>query len=234
MLPMHFSLRPPQAPPRDRSPYRAVHGWVRTLAVIAAVATTVAVGAPAYASDDPGKTSIDAKADHAVNRSAVVNLTASARPMVSPNATGSGGHINGYHAVSITPPGGRRGTFNQGFRSNYSHGCGFWTCTINVSSGSSYTHWLGSSPYSASRMSLTDRVWVGGTNISVSIGASPSAGVSVSNHTVTMSSAISRNWRIAHSFYNVKFSTHVAMWGPYENSSDSATFSYRTFYDHIS
>ena len=199
-----------------------------------AVATFTGIGA-AFADNDSGKVANTSSADTAAQSasSGIVRLKVDKASGITPDVTGSGGTIHGYHAVTITPPGGSAGTFNQGFTSHYSSGCGLITCTINVSSGSSYTHWLGSKPFNANRMSLTDKVWVGGTNISVSVGSSPSAGISVSNSTVTMSSAVSNTWRVEHEFYNIKFSTHIAMWGPYENSADSATFSWKTFYDNI-
>lgn len=185
-------------------------------------------------SNDPGKVKVAPLVANSSGRTAASHLATGGSARVTPMTTGSGGSIHASHSVAITPPGGRRGSLAQGFSSHYSSHTGVFTSYYQISSGSSYARWLGSSPYNASKISLTDRLWVGGVNISVSIGASPSAGVSISDKKVTMSSAVSRNWRNEHSFSNVKFSTHVAIWGPYENSADSATFGYKTFYDNIS
>lgn len=152
----------------------------------------------------------------------------------TPAATGSGGHIRASHTVWIVPPSGTRGDLVQSFVSDYSSGCGIITCSIKVSSGNSSALWLGSKPFNASRIGLTDRVWASGTDISVSIGLPPSAGVSVSNDVVSMNSSVARNWRVQHAWSNLRFSTHVAMWGPYESQDDSATFGVETFYDHNS
>ena len=210
------------------------HALAKSLTAIMALIVYLGFAGTAYADDDPGKVSLDSSSMHTNERSSVVTLDAKrSGSAASPNSTGHDGQINGFHAITIRPPGGRSGTFAQGFNSHYSSHCGWFTCNINVSSGSSYARWLGSTPYNAKSIGLTDRVWVGGVNVSISVGSSPSAGVSISENKVTMSSSVRNHWRNEHSFGNINFSTHVSMWGPYQNSSDSATFSYRTFYDNI-
>ncbi|HEX9030825.1 MAG TPA: hypothetical protein VF834_03205 [Streptosporangiaceae bacterium] len=152
---------------------------------------------------------------------------------VTPDVTGSNGQMNGYSYITITPHNGSSGGFNMGFSSSYVSGCDFWSCWRNVNSGNSYTNWLGSSPYDASSMGLTDNIWVGGVAISVSIGSGGGFGISVSNSTVTLSSSYGPTWQIAHNYYNVDFSTHVAIWGPYQNANASASFTWQTFYNNI-
>ena len=212
-----------------------------TIAAIGTTALTaltmLGAGGAAYAStahastNSPQKMARDALFPKSNFRS-LVGPTSTAGS-VQPRVTGSNGQINGYSAVWITPHNGRGGTFNQGFHSSYVQGCNFWTCWRNVNSGSSYTHWLGSSPYNASEMGLTDNIWVGGVAISISVGSGGGFGITVGNNTVTLSSSYGNTWQIAHSYYNVDFSTHLAIWGPYQNSSASASFTWQTFYNNI-
>ena len=156
---------------------------------------------------------------------------------VVPQVAGSNGRMNGYSAVTITPHNGNgsSGTFSLGFYSSYTSGCDFWSCWRNVTSGDSNTYWLGASPFDASSMSLTDNIWVGGVAISISVGSGgPGVGIGVSNNTVTMSSSYGPTWEIAHSYYNVDFSTNIAIWGPYQSGNASASFTWQTFYNSIS
>jgi hypothetical protein len=164
----------------------------------------------------------------------IVGQSAAGRSAVT-RVDGNNGSINGYSYVTITPHNGSSGGFNMGFHSSYSSGCDFWSCWRNINSGNSYANWLGSSPWNADNMGLTDNIWVGGVAISISVGIPPSAGigVSVNNNTVSMSSSYGPTWQIAHNYQNVDFSTHVAIWGPYQSGSSSASFTWQTFYNNI-
>ncbi|OIQ73954.1 hypothetical protein GALL_444050 [mine drainage metagenome] len=210
------------------------HVLGRTVALTSAVLLAVGVSSPANASDDSGKLTSVGPVSQSNFRSPVVRLHPGVSSGVTPQVTGSGGQIVGYSGVTITPPGGTSGTFAQGFTSYYTAGSGLTSAYINVTSGSSYARWYGATPYNADSIGLSNSVWVGGLGVSISVGGSSGVGISVSNDTVTMSNSVANTWRNEHSFTNIDFSTALAIWGPYENSSDSATFSYQTFYDNIS
>lgn len=207
---------------------------VRVVAVSAAALLTVGLSSPANAADDSGKLANVGPISQSNFRSPVVRIHPGGSSGITPQVTGSGGQIVGYSGVTITPPGGTSGTFAQGFTSYYTAGSGLTSAYINVTSGSSYSRWYGSTPYNADSIGLSNSVWVGGLGVSISVGGSSGVGFSVSNDTVTMSNSVANNWRNEHAFTNIDFSTALAIWGPYENSSDSATFSYQTFYDNIS
>jgi hypothetical protein len=149
-------------------------------------------------------------------------------PGKNPNVTGSNSNIDGFRSQTITPHNGSKGSWDMGFNSTYTTQESFSVVGWKVS-GSSYSEWLGSSPGSASSVSLTDDIWVAGVGVSVNVGSGGGASLSISNNVVTLTSSYGPTWQIEHNFSNVAFSTGIAMTGPYENLHSTADFTYQEF-----
>lgn len=207
------------------------HALSRITAATVAVLFTVGVSGVAFASDDRGKLSIVGSTSQSNFRSPVVTPHFGGSGGITPQVTGSGGQIVGSHSVVILPPGGASGTLTQGFNSSYTWGSGIWNSWINVGTVSSHAYWLGATPYYADAIGLTDRVWVSGVGITIS--APLSVGASIANNTYTLSTSNAHEWRNEHTISNINFSSLILPpTGPYENSSDTATFGYATFADN--
>jgi hypothetical protein len=70
--------------------------------------------------------------------------------------------------------------------------------------GSSYAKWLGSTPWNASKITLTDALHTDGIAVSVSI--PPGGSFSGSGSDATYTNSVSNSWQISHTFYNIHFS----------------------------
>jgi hypothetical protein len=77
---------------------------------------------------------------------------------------------------------------------------------------------------------IASPIWVSGIAISVSFPFG--VGISLDGSGITYTSSVANNWENLHYYSNVKFSTAVAMRGPYQKDSDSLTFGYATYYDN--
>lgn len=150
---------------------------------------------------------------------------------ITPQVTGNGSSISASHSVTICP--GDCASLAQSFNTTYQVGIGIITSCIQNVNGNGYATWDGSSPFDANKMTLAQNVWVAGVGVSISVGGSIGAGVSVSNNTIYFSESATNTWQLSHSFTNASFCTKLAMTGPYENSRDSATFGTHTYTDFI-
>lgn len=205
---------------------------VAALAATAAAALTAAPMAASAATTAPAKVSAAANLPHSNYRSPVVYLAPSGTANgATPQVTGNGSSISGYHGVTICPEG--CGTLAQQFNTTYDASVGVFTSCFQNMNGSGYASWGGTSPFAADHMTLNQNIWVSGVGVAISIGASPGASVSISNNTIYFSSSVSDDWQLSHSFSNARFCTKLAMTGPYENSRDSATFGSHTYTDFI-
>lgn len=93
-----------------------------------------------------------------------------------------------------------------------------------IFSGSSYAKWLGSTPYNANNIQLTDRLHVDGLAVSVSI---PS-GFSGSGSDLYFTNSFNNTWQVNHSFSNVRFSC-FACYGVGQDATASFTFGTRVY-----
>lgn len=205
---------------------------VAALAATAAVALTAAPMAASAATTGPAKVSAAANLPRSNYRSPVVYLAPSGTANgATPQVTGNGSSISGYHGVSICPEG--CGTLAQRFDTTYQASVGVFTSCFQNMNGTGYASWGGTSPFNADNMTLNQNIWVSGVGVAISISTSPGASVSISNNTIYFSEAATNNWQLSHSFTNARFCTKLAMTGPYENSRDSATFGTHTYTDFI-
>lgn len=205
---------------------------VAVLAVAAAAAVTIAplTASAATSNVSPAKASVVASLPQSNYRSPVVYI-APGGSSVTPQVTGNGSSISASHSVGICPDG--CGTLVQAFNTTYDRSIGIITSCFQNMNGSGSTDWTGFTPLNADRMTLNQNIWVSGVGVSISIGSSVGAGVSVSNNTVYFSESGSNTWQLSHSFTNIRFCTKIGAIGPYENSRDSATFGTHTYTDFI-
>ena len=202
------------------------HALNRIIAATAAVFLTLGVTSAAYGADDVGKLKIAGL----ISQNSLPSVT-SPRTVtgIVPLVTGSGGQIYAHADQVITPAGGASGTFTTGFSSTYTSG-GSLTQWFNIG-GSSYARWLGTTPYNADQVGMSDSFWVSALSVSISFPAS--AGYSVSNDKVTLSNTIPNNWHNEHNYSNINFSSSLMWSGPYESAMGSVTFGATTTYDPI-
>ena len=106
--------------------------------------------------------------------------------------------LNKTYSKTITPPGGTSGTIRVHLQSSDPYpGAETWV----VFNGSSYAKWLGSTPFNAKAITLTDHLHVDGIAVSVSLPPSFSG----SGSDATYTNSVSNNWQLNHSFSNVRF-----------------------------
>jgi len=136
--------------------------------------------------------------------------------------------LTGFNSETITPPGGSSGEIEVGFSTLYTPSCGFLSCSIYINGGTSYADWLGSTPFNARSITLTDKISTGGFAVSVSV---PSGvGFSVSGSTVSLTSTVSNNWEINHSYSGIRFKSYILLTGPSQSDLASFTFGAHTYY----
>nr|MDT0660742.1 hypothetical protein [Micromonospora sp. DSM 115978] len=174
-------------------------------------------------SDDPAKVKLLPPVESESTSRVEIEIDGTTRSGVL--ATGT---VSDSYSRSITPPGGSAATATVGFSSPWTSSWGVTTGTITIGNGRSWARWLGSNPFNANSVSLNNSVWVTGVNITISV--PPSLSASVSNNTVSFGNSVSNNWRNEHYFSNIRFSTHVYIYGPYESASSAMRFGSTTFY----
>jgi len=136
--------------------------------------------------------------------------------------------LTGFNSETITPPHGLSGEIDVGFSTPYTHSCSFVSCSIYINGGKSYADWLGSTPFNARSITLTDKISTGGFAVSVSV---PSGvGFSVSGSTVSLTSTVSNNWEINYSYSGIRFKSYVFLLGPSQSDLASFTFGQHTYY----
>lgn len=144
------------------------------------------------------------------------------------NPADSTQYLTGYNSETIAPLTGTSGEIEVGFDTPFTHSCGFFSCSIDIVGGNSYAYWLGSTPFNAGSISLTDEISVGGIAVSVSV---PSGlGFSVSGKTVTLTSTVYNNWENLHSYSGIGFKSYVLLTGPSQSDLAKFTFGDRSFY----
>jgi hypothetical protein len=128
------------------------------------------------------------------------------------------------YSKTITPPGGRAGTITVHFQSTEAYpGLETWV----TFSGTSYGKWLGSTPFNASKVTLTDHMHVDGISVNVSY----PPGFTGSGSDVSFTNSVSNNWQVNHSFDNIHF-TCFACFGIAEDAT--ATFQFGSSFYTIS
>jgi len=136
--------------------------------------------------------------------------------------------LTGFNSETITPPGGSSGEIEVGFSTLYTPSCGFLSCSIYINGGKSYADWLGFTPFNARSITLTDKISTTGVAVSVSV---PSGvGFSVSGSTVSLTSTVSNNWEINHSYSGIRFKSYILLTGPSQSDLASFTFGAHTYY----
>jgi hypothetical protein len=205
---------------------------VAALAVAALIAVAAAPLSAAAATSSPAKVSAVANLPHSNYRSPVMYLAPTGTAgAVTPQVTGNGSTIGGSHSKTICPQ--SCGSLGQSFHTSYKFTRGFFTSCFHSIDGWGFASWGGAKPYNANVMTLNNNLWVAGIGVSISVGASLGASVSVSNNTIYFSESHTNTWSLSHSFSNAQFCTSLGMTGPYENSRDSAKFGSHTYTDFI-
>jgi hypothetical protein len=153
----------------------------------------------------------------------------------SPNVTGNGSYIAGSQYYWICPHNGSCGNLYDSFYTSatgiyyidfgFGVQCHLWNSTV-------YADWLGSSPYNASYMAVSSTAWVGGVSISASY-AGITGSVSGGGSSLTFSHGYGPTWQIETAFNSVYFTSYIAMWGPYQNETGTADFTWQQFNDVI-
>ncbi|MHB1802713.1 MAG: hypothetical protein ACYCU5_13840 [Actinomycetes bacterium] len=152
--------------------------------------------------------------------------------------TGPGtGTLNGFHSTTLYPEG-TAGTEELGFATTYTFSWPWYdACGTVTANGSSYAYWLGSVPFDANAISLTDHIWVSGIAISVSIPAisvsiPPGIAMSADGTGVVYTSTVYNNWTNTRQYSNVGFHSCVSMSTPYQVDSDALAFGSASYYDN--
>jgi hypothetical protein len=88
---------------------------------------------------------------------------------------------------------------SQSFRAygytDWSAGCGFWTCTATFQNNYAEISWLGLNPYYANTINASMKWWVGGINVTPWL--PPGAGFSTAGSSVTWQpGAINNTWQV--------------------------------------
>lgn len=204
------------------------HALSRITATTVAVLLTMGVSGSAHAADNPGKLLvIGSTSQNSLHFPASKSPSAVGSGVV-PLVTGSGGSITAEKDVVVPTSG--SGTFATGFSSSYTQG-GATPHWVNIA-GSSWAYWLGSTPYNADQVSLSDSWWISGLGVSVSIPGG--VGFSTSNDTATFSNTVLNNWRNDHNFSGIDFSAALFVSGPYESATSSMTIGSTTTITKIS
>jgi hypothetical protein len=125
--------------------------------------------------------------------------------------------LAGTYTKTITPPGGTSGNITVHFEStaDYPHPESW----VNFD-GSSYAKWLGSTPYNATSVQLSDHWHVDGIGVTVSV----PPGFSGGGGDLYLTNTVTNNWKVTHTFNNLHF--NCLCWGVAEDAT--ATFQFGT------
>jgi len=142
--------------------------------------------------------------------------------------------ISAIGTVAYTPPGGTKANLTDQFSSHVWWTTTFWSVSVSAT-GSAKSAWLGSKPYNATKMSLTNQVSTSGIAISASVG-SGGAGISLSSsgNTVKMTSSASNTWQLNQTYSGVKFTTVFGITSASEQATGTYTFGSSSYFHTVS
>jgi hypothetical protein len=180
---------------------------------------------PAYAASS-GRTS-----DHAT----VIYLNGNPSSE-SPDVSPSHGHLSATRNDRICPHNGKCGNLQDTFNSKTTGQYCIDYCIkvqYHVTDGTVWAKWLGNKPYNATYMNVTSTVWVGGVGVGVSVSGVTGTDSFVSNG-VEFSYGYPKTWRVETAFNSIYFTTALEEWGPYQNETGTADFTWQQFNNVIS
>jgi hypothetical protein len=190
---------------------------------------------PAYAASSGDSQKAQLAQGLAGDRTQVIYLNAG--PLsVRPGVTAHNGHISAAKNDRICPHNGKCGNLRDSF---YSRTTGQYCIDYcfeiqyHVTDGTVWVKWLGNKPYNASSMNVTSAVWVGGVGVSVNVSGVTGTDAFVPNG-VQFSHGYPNTWRVETAFNSIYFTTALEMWGPYQNETGTANFTWQQFNNVIS
>ncbi len=140
------------------------------------------------------------------------------------------GALKASGTQTITPPSGTAGSISSYFNSNLVSANGG---TIVTLSGTSNAAWLGSNPYNATKVGLTDTIWanaIGVTGVSAGNGGW-SVSIGVNSSSTSYSTEVSNAWINSHSYSGIQFSGLLL--NVNQNVSGAFTFGTKTFFQTV-
>lgn len=190
-------------------------------AAVAAAGLLAVIPTAAFAGDldnDPGKLAeVQVLPDGAL--SSTFTVPRSEPGVMRPNASIiHSGTLASTGTKTISVPGGSTGGLRASFSSPVTS---YNADTFYRVSGTSQGIWLGSSPYNASSITLTDTVWAGGISPTVSAGP-VGVGMYTDGSTFTYSTTLANAYVLNHSFSGLEFSGLI--WNINERSQVEAQF----------
>ncbi len=185
--------------------YRTKKLGVASIVAVAAAGLLALAPTAAFADDvdnDPGKLAeVQVLPEGPLSSTYTVPLPEPG--VVYPFATVWGtGTLAASGTTNITPPGGSTGGLRASFSSPVA---AYNSGTFFQVHGTSQGIWLGSSPFNASSITLTDTLWAGGISPTVSAGP-VGAGFYTDGATFTYSTSLNNAYVLNHSYTGLEFS----------------------------